>query len=158
MPTGRKLIVLAGAALALAGGVVATTATASDSSAAAAIEKRQKILKALEANMKPLALIARGRAPADKAVMVKHSNAIASYAKQVGPAFKTNTTSSSIENDAKPSIWTNKADFDAKAAKFVAASNALSSASASGDASKFRSALVTVGQTCKDCHQSYRDK
>ena len=159
MAKSHKLLILAAAATALFGSVALTTTPAlAVDSAASAIEARKAIFKRMESNMRPLAAIARGRAPADKATMERHSAAIASAARQISGAFRTNTASSSVETEAKDSIWSNKADFDAKAARLVTASNTLSTAASSGDAARFRTALVAVGQACKDCHDSYRTK
>ena len=57
---------------------------------------------------------------------------------------------------AKPDIWTNRADFDAKAADYVAATAALKAAATSGDAAAANAAFGEVRAACGSCHQAYR--
>ena len=135
-----------------------TAAATAGASAADTVKARQQVLKSLEANMKPLAAIARGRADADKAVMVKHARNIAAYARKIEPSFATDTSKSGVATEAKASIWSSRADFNKKAAALVTSSNGLVAAANSGDVGKFRSSLMAVGQSCKDCHNTYRSK
>ena len=157
MAISRKMMVaLAGAAsFAAAVSVQSTSVTAADS-AAQAIEERQALLKSMGDSMRPLAAIARGRAEADKAVMTRHANNVAAKARGLSVAFAMDTRRSGIASDSLPAIWTNKADFDRKAAALVTASRSLQSAANSGDAGAFRSAMGAVGAACKDCHDTYR--
>ncbi len=150
----------AAAGIAAFAGIAAmqSTSVIAADNAAKAIEERQALLKSMGDSMRPMAAIARGRADADKAVMVRHANNVAAKARDLSAAFALDTRSSGIENDALPAIWTSKADFNRKAAALVTASNALRVAANSGDTSSFGRALGAVGQTCKDCHDSYRAK
>ena len=154
---GKTLLVSAALAAVAATGIQASAVNAGPS-AADAVKARQQVLKGLEANMKPLAAIARGRADADKATMVKHAKNIAAYSRKIDPAFAMDTSKSGVDSDAKPGIWSSKADFNKKAAALVSSSNGLVAAANSGDLGKFRTSLMAVGQSCKDCHQSYRAK
>ena len=65
-------------------------------------------------------------------------------------------TDKGMPNRAKPEIWTNKADFTAKADALVTATKALAAATAAEDKDAFASALASVGGACKGCHDSYQ--
>lgn len=149
---------LAAAGIAAFAGIAAmqSTSVIAADSAAEAIEERQALLKSMGDSMRPMAAIARGRADADKAVIVRHANNVAAKARGISAAFAMDTRGSAIESDALPSIWTSKADFDRKAAALVTAADALKVAANSGDSASFGRALGAVGQSCKDCHDSYR--
>ncbi len=57
---------------------------------------------------------------------------------------------------ARPEVWTNKADFAAKADAMAQATKALAAAAAAEDKDAFASALASVGGACKGCHDSYQ--
>lgn len=57
---------------------------------------------------------------------------------------------------ARAEVWTNKADFAAKADAFATATKALAAAAAAEDKDAFASALASVGGACKGCHDSYQ--
>ena len=57
---------------------------------------------------------------------------------------------------ARPEIWQNRADFDAKAAAYQAATAALVQAAQAGDAAAFKTAYGATGASCKACHDLYR--
>lgn len=157
MAVSRKFYIALAGLSALAGGamVQSTSATAADT-AAQAIEERQALLKSMGDSMRPLGAIARGQADADKAVMTRHANNVAAKARGLSAAFTMDTRNSGIASDARPAVWTSRADFNRKAAALVTASGQLQAAANSGDLGSFRSALGAVGQSCKDCHDTYR--
>jgi cytochrome c556 len=57
---------------------------------------------------------------------------------------------------ALPVIWENKADFEAKLAKFSADSKAASAKVTNLDS--FKAQMSEVGKNCGGCHQTYRKK
>jgi cytochrome c556 len=57
---------------------------------------------------------------------------------------------------ALPPIWENKADFNAKLAKF--ASQAKAAADATKDLDSFKAQITEVRKNCGGCHQTYRKK
>lgn len=61
-----------------------------------------------------------------------------------------------LPSRAKPTIWTDRAGFQAKAAEFAAASKALAAAAAAEDKAGFDTALASVGASCKGCHEIYQ--
>ena len=57
---------------------------------------------------------------------------------------------------ARPEIWTNKADFDARAADLQVAAKRLSELAAAGDTSGFAGQVAVVQSRCAACHDKYR--
>ncbi|SLN48854.1 Cytochrome c' [Roseovarius gaetbuli] len=56
------------------------------------------------------------------------------------------------KSEALPLIWENRADFERKGNSAYLAVSALDTHSLDG----LRSTLLSVGNTCLDCHQKYR--
>ena len=57
---------------------------------------------------------------------------------------------------ARPAIWENFADFQAKAAAYAAASRRLAEAAEANDKAAFAAHWAAVGESCKACHDLYR--
>jgi cytochrome c556 len=65
-------------------------------------------------------------------------------------------TSKTGDTAALPAIWENKADFDAKLAKFVADAKAAEPATTNADT--FKAQVTEVRKNCGGCHQTYRKR
>ncbi len=59
---------------------------------------------------------------------------------------------------AKPEIWDNMADFEAKMTDLQAATEALDDAAESGDKEQIAEAFAATGGACKACHDEYKSK
>jgi cytochrome c556 len=57
---------------------------------------------------------------------------------------------------AKPEIWQNRADFEAKAAAYAAAADRLVAAAGAGDKAAFATHYAAVRESCNACHDPYR--
>lgn len=57
---------------------------------------------------------------------------------------------------AKPAIWQNRADFEAKAASYAAAATHLAELAQAGDKAGFAAQWTVVRQSCGACHDLYR--
>ncbi|HEX7558248.1 MAG TPA: cytochrome c, partial [Usitatibacter sp.] len=62
------------------------------------------------------------------------------------------------DTKAKPEIWTNRADFDAKMDKMAGEAQKLPAAVRAGDMAAFKKQVGDVGSACKACHDEYRLK
>jgi len=60
------------------------------------------------------------------------------------------------DNEAKPEIWSNWSDFQAKAQALHEAALALASAAEGGDKAAIGAAFGDVGKSCSACHSTYR--
>lgn len=72
------------------------------------------------------------------------------------PTLFPDSTAAVTPSRAKPEIWTNKADFEAKAAAYAAAADRLAEAAASGDKQAFADQHRATAATCKSCHDLYQ--
>ena len=95
-----------------------------------------------------------GKQPFDLAAAHKALAAFAGTADKMKPLFP--DSSKSGDTAALPAIWENKADFDAKMAKF--SSDAKEKDATVKDLDSFKAAMGEVGKNCGGCHNTYRKK
>jgi cytochrome c556 len=57
---------------------------------------------------------------------------------------------------ARPEIWDNRADFEAKAAAYAAAATRLAEVAQTGDAAAFAAQFDATRATCQACHDLYQ--
>ena len=62
------------------------------------------------------------------------------------------------ETRARPEVWTNRTDFDAKMDKMVQETAKLSQAARSADLAALKKAVQDVDSSCTACHDDYRVK
>lgn len=60
------------------------------------------------------------------------------------------------QSRAKPEIWANKADFDAKARDLGEAAHAVTVAGQAGDLKAYAAAAQRLNTACSACHMAYR--
>ena len=141
-------IVLAAAAVALA-----VTAVAAQSDPIAA---RKALMKSNGDQAKVGAAMAKGEAPFD---LTKAQAIFATFADAAtkAPALFPEGSQTGGKTEALPAIWENKADFDARLAKFGSAAK-----EAEGKVKDLDSLKATWGAFAKDncggCHEKYRAK
>lgn len=64
---------------------------------------------------------------------------------------------SDVGSDAKPEIWSDRAGFNAAAARFQTAAGGLSAPAAANDRAAFLTAFAAVRASCGGCHDSYKN-
>ena len=76
------------------------------------------------------------------------------------PTWFTGTTGpeTNMETEALPTIWQKPAEFKAAADKFSTATAALNAAAINGDLAQVKAAAAVAAPTCKNCHQTFRQK
>jgi cytochrome c556 len=57
---------------------------------------------------------------------------------------------------ARPEIWSNRADFEARAAAYQVAAEQLAAAAQHGDRAAFLQQWVATSHVCAGCHEAYR--
>jgi cytochrome c556 len=170
--TGRQLQLIGGALL-LAGSLSAAAQTATPPAAPAtpatptggppnaakqAIDNRKAIFTLIGSNFRPLGEVLQGKSPYDAAEAQKRAARLQFLAGLLDEAFP--DISSSGDTRAKPEIWSNRADFNAKLKDFqdhIAVLTQVASRDGS-TADQFKAAAGAVGQDCKGCHDTYRTK
>jgi cytochrome c556 len=94
----------------------------------------------------------------EKFDLTKAKAIFASYqeAGSKAPALFPDNSKTGGETAALPAIWENKADFDAKLAKFAA--EAKDAATKVVDEASFKTIFPEVQKNCGGCHQPYRKR
>jgi cytochrome c556 len=119
-----------------------------------AYEFRHSIMEAVAFKVGHLRAMAMGEMPATDATFAKEASDVAALAGMIGEGFIPNSiVGPSI---ALPEIWTNKADFDAKAMEFQTAAQALATAAQQNGFEASKGMVQAVGGGCGNCHRPYR--
>lgn len=63
-----------------------------------------------------------------------------------------------LKTKAKPEIWTRTDEFKTAQDKFATEATAFMSVAATGELMKMRAQAKQLGQACKGCHETFRDK
>jgi cytochrome c556 len=106
-------------------------------------------------NMGNLAAMAQEKKPFHKEEAQRSADLLAMLASVPKGYFGEGTDR---DTKAKPEIWKNRADFDAKMDKMVAEAGKLPGVARSGDMAAFKKQVGDVGAACKSCHDDYRAK
>lgn len=130
-----------------AASLFATAATAGP------IEDRQEDMKKVGKAMGQLAAIAKMEAAFDAAVVKAAGETIAESVKEFKNDFPEDSKDGPPETWAKPEIWSNMDDFNAKADKSVEAAMAMAAVT---EEANFMPAMGELGGSCKACHENYR--
>jgi cytochrome c556 len=142
----RGFLVAASVVVALATGGVAMAA--SDLGA-----QREADMKAIGGSLKTAFGMVQGKTDFDAAKAKAAMEKIAAMATNFPTLFPAG--SETVDSKASPKIWTDKADFEAHAAKLATDATA-AAAAADGGLEAFKPAAMAVAANCKSCHQVYR--
>ena len=74
----------------------------------------------------------------------------------IGDVTKLDTSKVVTTTEAKPNIWTERADFDAKMKDLVERSATLAAVAKTGDFAKSKAAFFDTANTCKACHDVHK--
>ncbi|MFP4127162.1 MAG: c-type cytochrome [Alphaproteobacteria bacterium] len=122
-----------------------------------AIKYRQTIYETLGANLTAVVMNLRGEVEFPDAVAA-HARTIADTAPLVLPAMEQNTAGEgSAATEARDRIWDNWDDFTSKNRAFEEAAMRLGEAAEGGDMQAIGAEAQAVAETCKSCHDAYRD-
>ena len=93
-------------------------------------------------------------AGADVHTLVLPARALARWARTLPSLFPEGTNLPSSK--ALPTVWSDRAGFEARAAAYAAAAQALAEAAQSGDRAVFLTRWGDLRATCSACHDTYR--
>jgi cytochrome c556 len=120
----------------------------------AAFEMRSGLMEAIAWKVAQARGMAMGEIPVDEALFQKHARDVAVLAGMIPEGFIPN---SAVEGSAAlPEVWTNNADFKAKAMDLQNAAQALADATAANGFEASKGMVQAVGQACGGCHRPYR--
>jgi cytochrome c556 len=132
-----------------------------DQQAEQAVLTRQGLLKVMGFYMGPLGGMLKNKVPFDATAAGKDGANIEALGAMIPDVFVfvfDTRKATSVKTKAQDGIWTNQADFKAKADDLVKAATALVDASKSGDKAATLKAAGAVGKACGACHDNYRNK
>jgi cytochrome c556 len=97
---------------------------------------------------------AQADAGVDVHTLVFPSRALARWARTLPTMFPAGTNLPT--SHALPAVWSDRAGFEARAAAYAAAAQALVEAAQSGDRAAFLTQWTAVRTTCGACHDTYK--
>ncbi len=121
-----------------------------------AVKYRQSAFSVMGTHAGRVGAVVKGDRPYDKAAVEHDVAIIETMSKLPWPAFP---AGSDLQNSkAKPEIWKEQDKFKAASDKMQSEVSKLSAAAKSGDLNAIKVAFGAVGQSCKACHDNYRNK
>ena len=118
------------------------------------VKYRRAAYNVIALNFGNMAAMAQDKKPFNKDEAARNADIVSMLATTPKGFFGPGTDK---DTKAKPEIWTNRADFDAKMDKMVAEAQKLPAA-ARGDVAAFKKQVGDTGAACKACHDDYRAK
>jgi cytochrome c556 len=152
---------LAMLALSIGGAVVAQAQSAGAPGAArAAVEERRAVFKLIGSNFRPLGALLKEDGKYDAADATKRIEREVFLAGLLPEVFPEISNVGEPDSKAKPEVWSNKAEFDQALKKFKADLAALKTVNDRDQSlsDAFKTALGTVAQDCKSCHDNFKLK
>ena len=145
------------AAVALSAALVGTSALADTlkfGKTEDAIKYRQNALFLVSQHFGSLGAMANGRAPFDAEIAKQNGAVLETLAALPWQGFGAGTEG----GKAKPEVWKEKAKFDGHAQDFVTEAGKLAAAAKTGDVAQLKAAFGPAAQTCKSCHDAFRNR
>jgi cytochrome c556 len=125
---------------------------------AKAAHERHEHMEALGKAFKTIGDQLKKNSP-DLAKIRQSAAAINTYAPQVKTWFPAGSgPQDGVKTHALQAVWTQPDDFGRAAAKLGDAAVSLDAAARSGDLAAVRGAVLPLGDSCKGCHEHFREK
>lgn len=121
-----------------------------------AVRYRKAAFSVTATHFSRVGAVVKGEKPYNKAAVEADVAVIEMMAKLPWSAFPADSVTPNSK--AKPEIWQQQDKFRAGAEKMQAEVGKLSVAAKSGDLNAIKSAFGAVGQSCKACHDNFRNK
>ena len=119
-----------------------------------AIKYRNAVMSAMSAHVSAFMLVNFGKVEHQDHLKA-HADALADLSTQVKVLFPAGTDTG--DTDALPLIWKEQDRFNKLAADLAASSAKLRDAVAANDKAGTMAAFKSVGESCKGCHDRYRE-
>jgi cytochrome c556 len=158
---GRAL--LAVSILSVCGGLVAQAQNAAAPAAGqarAAVEERRAVYKLIGANFRPLGALLKEDGKYDATEVTKRIDREVFLSGLTPEIFPDYSNVGEPDSKAKPEIWSKRADFDLAQKKLIVDLAALKTVNDRDQklSEAFKTALGTVAQDCKACHDDFKLK
>jgi cytochrome c556 len=135
---------------------LATPASAQFAKPEDAIKYRQSALSVMGTHFGRIGAMANGRVPFDAKAASDNAEIVASMAKLPWAGFVAGSDKGNTK--AKPEIWTEQAKFKEHNEKLVADTGKLAAAAKTGNLDTLKTAFAATADTCKACHDAFRNK
>ncbi|MGY3581689.1 cytochrome c556 [Bradyrhizobium sp. USDA 4341] len=124
------------------------------------VEERKAVYKLIGANFRPFGALLKGEGQYDAADAKKRISREIFLSDLIPEVFSDASNLGEPDTKAKPEIWSDRAEFDKKLKKFQEDLVALQAANDKEQSlsEPFKTALTTVAQDCKTCHDTFRLK
>ena len=132
--------------LIMAGGIALAQSKAADPD----VNARQTLMQGIGGAVGAIGGMIKGDVPFDAAAAEAAKATLVANAGMIAAKFTTNAADPA--SHAKPEVWTNWADFTAKADGLAAAATALDATSLDG----LKAGMGAIGGACKACHSAYK--
>jgi cytochrome c556 len=119
-------------------------------------EARHEVMEDVGGAAKPIGKMLKGEQEFDAATAMESLETWAGAAKVFGEMFPPGSESG-YDTEAKSTIWSDRAGFDAALADFARATDAAIAANPR-DLDGLKAAAGPVFKTCKGCHEGYREE
>ncbi len=136
---------------------LATPASAQFAKPEDAIKYRQGALTVMGTHFGRIGAMANGKIPFDAKSAAENAEIVAEMAKLPWVAFGPGTDKGG-NTKAKPEIWTEQAKFKEHSDKLVVETGKLATASKTGNLDALKTAFASTADTCKSCHDAFRNK
>lgn len=122
-----------------------------------AIKYRQNALFVMSQHFGRLGAMANGKVPFDAKAAADNAAVVSEMAKLPWAAFGPGTDKGG-NTKAKPEIWTEQAKFKEGGDKLILESGKLAAATKTGNLDALKTAFAATAETCKSCHDGFRNK
>ena len=137
--------------------VMAAPAAAQFAKPEDAIKYRQSALFIQSQHFGRIGAMVNGKVPFDAKVAAENADVVAEMAKLPWAAFGPGTDKGG-NTKAKPEIWTDQAKFKETSEKLMADTVKLAAAAKTGNLDTLKTAFAATADTCKSCHDAFRNK
>ena len=145
-------------ALATAAFTLATPASAQFTTPEDAVKYRQSVMFVMAQHFGRVGAMVNGRAPYDAKAAVDNAETAAEMAKLPWPGFAASTRDVTTNTKAKPEIWAEQAKFKDHGDKMQGEMVKLVAAAKTNNLDNLKAAFGPVAQSCKACHDNYRNQ
>lgn len=155
----KKTISLAVVGLAAVGVAATVMGQGRPSPDQQAVAFRQGLMTVINNVAGPMQLMQRGRMPYDAKTVERNAQELATLAEIIPQAFEHDTSSASgLKTGALPVVWQNHDEFLMKAQNLRTEARKLETAAKGGDEDAVKSAIMSTGEACGQCHMMFRAK
>ena len=150
----KRLLLAATAAVTL---LAAVPASAQFQKPEDAVKYRQSAMFVMANHFGRIGAMVAGRAPYDAAAAASNAEVVATMSRLPFIGFVEGTPGT-VKGGAAPNIWTERAKFDDGAKKMQDEVAKLLAATKANNFDQLKAAFGPVGQSCKSCHDNFRNQ